>query len=109
MAHWHGIPVRECVPKVRLKFRAILFSGRVRAMRVRSALSRCRRFMMLWVSWPLNEGPLDRGLLSSVDAKRAGTWRRARQAGRRPAPARAASLEAGARPLGILPASRDMA
>jgi hypothetical protein len=93
----------------------MLDSGRVRARRSRSARSRCRRFMMLCVSWPWNEGPLDLGplLLFSVDEERAGTARRARHviAGRRAAAAAAAAGAAKLcpRPLGILPASRDMA
>jgi hypothetical protein len=65
--------------------------------------------MMLWVSWPLNEGAFDLGLLLSVDEKRAGTARRTRQAWRRAAAAAAGAVKLCPRPLGILPASRDMA
>ena len=74
--------------------------------------------MMLWVSWPLNEGPVDRGPWGpwgSEDEKRTGTGaapaRRARQTGRRVADADKAVQVARAcpRPPGILPASRDMA
>jgi hypothetical protein len=64
--------------------------------------------MMLWVSWPLKEGPVDLGLLLSVDEKRAGTVRKARQVWRRAAAA-AGAVKLCPRPLGILPASRDMA
>ena len=110
------------IPKLRLKFFAMLDSGLILAMRSRSAFSRWRRFMMLWVSWPWNECPLDLGLLLllSVDAKRAGAMRRERHVDRRaavrvavpipiPLPLPTGALKRCARPLGILPASRDMA
>lgn len=108
------VVLAKCAPKVRLKFLAMVDSGRVLAMRSRSDLSRWRRFMILWVSWPWNEGPLDLGLLLlfSVDEKRPGAIRRERHVDRRaaaPAPAPIGAVKRCPRPLGILPASRDMA
>jgi hypothetical protein len=69
--------------------------------------------MILWVSWPWKECPLDLGLLLlfSVDANRPGAIQRERYVDRRaaaPAPAPIGAVKRCPRPLGILPASRDM-